>query len=119
MIQRDETSDGPLLSILGDVDFSNVAALKEALLSLAVEPVVMLSLERATFIDSTVLSVLLGRYRRREGDLVVVVPKGSPLGRIFDVTGLRTILNIVPDLAVARSIAAGKRGGTPSGTPAT
>ena len=115
MIRHEITTDGPLLSVLGDIDFSNVATLADALQMLAAEPVVILSLEHATFIDSTVLSELLGRYRRHEGELVVVVPEGNPIERIFDVTGLRNVLNVVPDLSLAQSLAAAKRA---SATPA-
>ena len=110
MIRRDELSECPLISILGDVDFTNVASLENALESLAAQSVVIVSLQDATFIDSSVLGALVRRHRKGAGALVVLLPRESPLNRIFEITDLHALLDIEPDLGRARESAAAKRG---------
>ncbi len=109
MIRREDLPTCPVVAVYGDLDFSNVASFDAALSTLAAELVVIVSLEHATFIDSTVLSALLRRYREHAGAVVVVLPGHSSLGRIFDVTGLRGILGVTPDMTRAAQLAAAQR----------
>lgn len=64
---------------------------------------VLLDLTQVTFLDSTVLGSIVGLLRRvREagGELGVVLPLGSAL-RIFEITGLDSVLTTYPTRAAA------------------
>jgi anti-anti-sigma factor len=74
------------------------------------EPVVV-DIQTATFIDSSVLAVLLGGLRRaREagtGYAIVLDPDSdSAVTRIFEVTGLTPVFPIYPDRDAAVAVAA-------------
>lgn len=75
----------------------------------------IIDLDQTTFVDSSILGVLVGGLRRaRERD----VPFGLVLGdqahpairRIFELTGLHDVFPIFPTLAQARAGLAGRGG---------
>ncbi len=85
-IENDEAF--PVLAILGEVDLASVEQLNASLLACASAPVLVVSLERAEFIDSTVLESLIRCHGSRNGRLVIVLPEGSRVFRLFKVTNL-------------------------------
>ena len=63
----------------------------------------LLDLTQVSFLDSTVLGCIVGllrRAREADGDLDVVLPRGNA-ERIFQITGLDTILTTYPTRAAA------------------
>ena len=67
------------------------------------EPCLVLDLTAVAFLDSTALGSIVGAVRRiREtgGELSVVLPS-SPARRIFEITGLDTILSVYSSRAEA------------------
>jgi anti-sigma B factor antagonist len=108
-----ERHDGvAVVRVHGEHDVFTAPALREQVHS-AIEqraPVVI-DLSGATFIDSSVLAVLLGglrRAREAETGFALVLPgeDGAPVRRIFEVTGLVPVFAIQPSEAEAVAAAA-------------
>ena len=108
-----ERRDGVVLvRVHGEHDVFTAPALREQVHG-AIEqsaPLVI-DLSGATFIDSSVLAVLLGGLRRaREADLgyALILPgeEGAPVRRIFEVTGLVPVFAIQPTESEAVAAAA-------------
>jgi anti-sigma B factor antagonist len=102
-----EVVDGRCVVTLGgELDAHDAPRLRE-LFSSALESAdggrVLLDLTQVSFMDSTVLGCIVGVLRRsREagGDLDVVLPRGNA-ERIFQITGLDTVLTTHPTRAAA------------------
>ena len=97
-----------VVTLSGELDAHDAPRLRE-LFSAAVERAkaergeVLLDLTQVTFLDSTVLGSIVGlvrRVREADGELGVVLPRGTAL-RIFQITGLDTILTTYPTRAAA------------------
>jgi stage II sporulation protein AA (anti-sigma F factor antagonist) len=56
-------------------------------------------LSRASFLDSSGLGALTNSMRRieRKGGRLVVINTDPQLRRVFELTGLQRVLNVVPD----------------------
>jgi anti-sigma B factor antagonist len=108
-----ERSDGvTIVRLLGEHDVFTAPGLREQVIGAveAGEPVVV-DIQEATFIDSSILAVLLGGLRRaREGGsgFAIVLETGtdSAVSRIFEVTGLVPVFPIYPDREAAIAAAA-------------
>jgi len=106
---EEATEDGvPVIALVGEHDVYTAPRLRE-LLSAQLEPgqPVIVDLERSTFIDSSILGVLLGAVRRASdhdtGFAIVLGDDGDPaVHRILDVTGL---LRVLPIAATRREAA--------------
>jgi anti-sigma B factor antagonist len=83
--------DDGVVRLIGEVDFAEANALFDLLVTqLEQTPVLSLDMGAVSFIDSTVLSVLLQIHERAaaaRGGLRLVDPSG-PVGRILAVAGL-------------------------------
>jgi anti-sigma B factor antagonist len=95
----ERTSDGsdPLVvSIGGEVDMSNVAAVESALRGVLVDPpdLVVFDLSGLSFIDSSGIAVLL-RVAEKLGRLELRNPS-STVQRIIQATGLSDVLRVEP-----------------------
>ena len=91
-----------VVRVHGEHDVFTAPALREQVHA-AIEQAapIVIDLSRATFIDSSVLAVLLGGLRRaREAELgyALILPgeDGAPVRRIFEVTGLVPVFSIHP-----------------------
>ena len=91
-----------VVRVHGEHDVFTAPALREQVHA-AIEQTapLVIDLSGATFIDSSVLAVLLGGLRRaREADLgyALILPgeEGAPVRRIFEVTGLIPVFAIQP-----------------------
>jgi anti-sigma B factor antagonist len=88
------------LQLRGEHDVYTAPTLREQLMGLTEEGVsVVIDLDQATFIDSSILGVLLGGLRRaREqgsGFAIVLSDAGDPtVRRIFEVTGLYPVFPV-------------------------
>jgi anti-sigma B factor antagonist len=105
----------PVIAMYGEHDLSTAPELRARLHDLGESSAVIIDLDETTFVDSSILGVLVGGLRRaRERD----VPFGLVLGsnahpairRIFELTGLHDVFPIYASRAEAQ---AALRGGTP------
>jgi anti-sigma B factor antagonist len=89
----------PVIALSGEHDLSTAPELRARLHDLAEADAVIIDLDETTFVDSSILGVLVGGLRRaRERD----VPFGVVLGndahpairRIFELTGLHDVFPI-------------------------
>ena len=79
---------------------------------------VVVDLSDAAFLDSSGLGALTNSKRRieRKGGRLVVVNTDDQMRRVFELTGLMRVLNVVPDRAHALAFIDGCRDGD-SGQP--
>ena len=100
-----------VIRVHGEHDVATAPALRAVVQdAIAGATPVVVDLSGATFIDSSVLSVLLSGLRRsREADrgyvLVLPAEDGAPVRRIFEVTGLIPVFAIRPSAADAATAA--------------
>jgi anti-sigma B factor antagonist len=106
----------PILALSGEHDLSTAPELRARLHDLGETSAVIIDLDQTTFVDSSILGVLVGGLRRaRERD----VPFGLVLGddahpairRIFELTGLH---DVFPMFATRAEALAGLSGGDAS-----
>jgi anti-sigma B factor antagonist len=107
-----------VVTATGEVDMYTAPTLEQALdgvIGLGGTSVV-LDLSEVTFVDSTLLSVLL-RYRDRLTDLggqLVIVTDDRRIRRTFEITGLDRLFRIEPRLAGGIGVVAASADGKPS-----
>ncbi|WP_157109951.1 anti-sigma F factor antagonist [Thermanaeromonas toyohensis] len=96
------SQEGPVLiaRIKGEVDLSTAERLRqelEASLDHARAHLLYLDLEGVSFMDSSGLGVILGRYRRlsQKGGKVVICRPQPQVRRLLDLSGLSKIIDIV------------------------
>jgi anti-anti-sigma factor len=92
--------DRTLVTLSGELDASTATLLYDQLADLEVKDVqhVVLDLAQISFMDSTGLSVIVTEHKRLQhtgGGLTVFAPPSS-VRRLFEITGLTTVLDIVP-----------------------
>ena len=104
--------DGALLvgALEGDVDLASARDLSTEILRGVPTDArgLVLDLTNVRYLDSTGVSMLLDLYRSldsRRQRMSVVVPSTSHLWRLFEITGLRSILRIGQTLAEAKAAA--------------
>jgi anti-anti-sigma factor len=96
-----QTSDErTLVTLSGELDTSTASFLYDKLSDLEVEDAhhVVLDLAQVTFMDSTGLGVIVTEHKRLQhakGSLTIFSPPSS-VRRLFEITGLTTLLDIVP-----------------------
>jgi anti-sigma B factor antagonist len=102
----------PVLALSGEHDLSTAPELRARLHELGETTAIIIDLDETTFVDSSILGVLVGGLRRaRERD----VPFGLVLGeaahpairRIFELTGLHDVFPIFPSRAEAQAALSG------------
>jgi anti-sigma B factor antagonist len=113
-IDVNRTEAAAIVAIRGEHDLYTAPALREQLSALVADgQAVVVDLSGCTFIDSSILGVLLGALRRtREAGsaFVVVLGDGEPaVRRIFEVTGLFGVFTVCDTLEEA--VAATRDGG--------
>jgi anti-anti-sigma factor len=89
-----------LVTLAGELDASTASLLYDQLSDLEIEDVqhVVLDLAQVSFMDSTGLSVVVTEHKRllhAGGGLTIFAPPSS-VRRLFEITGLDTVLDIVP-----------------------
>ena len=113
-LTTEEVGGVTLLRLEGEYDVANVAELRDALGSLASSgrPIVIV-LTMASFIDSTILGVLLGALRRakeeRRGFVFALEPDASSgaIDRLLEMSGLLRIFPVYSSIEEATTAAAG------------
>lgn len=94
-----------IISLEGEVDVYTAPQLKQQIIKLLDEGVknIIVNLESVEYLDSTALGVLIGglkRLREREGSLNLICTNNR-IKRIFEITGLDKIFNILTSEAEA------------------
>jgi anti-anti-sigma factor len=92
--------DRTLVTLSGELDASTATLLYDQLSDLEIEDVdhVVLDLAQVSFMDSTGLGVIVTEHKRLRhsgGSLTIFAPPSS-VRRLFEITGLDVILDIVP-----------------------
>jgi anti-anti-sigma factor len=94
-----------IVSVTGDLDLWNAPALEQQLRRCLDQGRcwVVVDLSNAAFLDSSGLGALTNSKRRieRKGGRLVVVNTDDQMRRVFELTGLMRVLNVVPDRARA------------------
>lgn len=93
------------VAVEGEVDIATAPQLRQMLADLGDrgQKRVIIDLSRTDFLDSTGLGVLvaaLTRYRKNDGDLILVCPK-RPIRQVFEITRLDSVFTIFDSLADA------------------
>jgi anti-sigma B factor antagonist len=95
----------PVVTAPEDIDFSNAAGLRAALLEAATsgQGTFVVDMSRTQFCDTAGLHALVGAHKRARacGGQVVLVIRGSAVLRIFSVTGLDHVIPYFPSLEQA------------------
>jgi anti-anti-sigma factor len=68
---------------------------------------IIVSMERCKSCDSAGLAVLALAHRRNAANFFVVLPDGAPCRRTFMVTGLSTLMHLVPTVQGALDVQLG------------
>jgi anti-anti-sigma factor len=100
-----ENEDGTcVVRVACDVDLANAQTLRRYIeeASIGAEATIV-SLEACTYIDSTGLQALMQLKSGRGDSFSVVVPRGTHVRKIFELTGLDTSLNVRDSIADARN----------------
>ena len=89
----------PIIALSGEHDLSTAPELRARLHDLAEADAVIIDLDQTTFVDSSILGVLVGGLRRaRERDVPFAVVLGDQahpaIRRIFELTGLHDVFPI-------------------------
>lgn len=103
IIRVERAGDAGVVATSGELDLSVADQLAERIDALG--GVAVVSLEECTYIDSTILTVLVRATKARDGGLVVVLPLGHKLRRIFEIANVNAILNIAASLDEALAFA--------------
>jgi anti-sigma B factor antagonist len=102
--RREISHETTVLSVEGDLDLSSAPELKWALANVQSDGPhnVVVDLGRVAFIDSTALGVLVGAQRMLDTSLqLVIVCADQNVMRIFEMTGLDGMFELVPTLDAA------------------
>ena len=95
-----------VIELVGEHDVSTVASLTDALGKIGPEEARIVDLSAATFIDSSILTALVGAASRDGGAAatVMVAPPGSAAARLFELTQAGAAMSIYEsaDVALAR-----------------
>ena len=91
----------PVIALSGEHDLSTAPELRARLHDLADADAVIIDLDETTFVDSSILGVLVGGLRRaRERDVPFAIVLGDgahpAIRRIFELTGLHDVFPIYP-----------------------
>jgi anti-sigma B factor antagonist len=98
----------PVLAMSGEHDLSTAPELRARLHELGESSAIIIDLDETTFVDSSILGVLVGglrRAREREVPFGLVLGDGAhpAIRRIFELTGLHDVFPIFPSRAEAQA----------------
>ena len=89
-------ADAAIIELVGEHDVSTVASLADALGRISPEEARVVDLSAATFIDSSILTTLVGAASRDGGAAatVMVAPPGSAAARLFELTRAAAAMSV-------------------------
>jgi len=99
------SSSAWVVAVTGELDIATVPGLRDALTEATERGIteVVVDLSRVTFVDSVAVGAILRAKQRLgpTGRMAVVVPSQSYAGVIFDVVGVRSIVDVCEARAAA------------------
>src|ERR1700679_3813982 len=99
-IEVQSSDERTLVTLSGELDASTATFLYDKLSDLEVDDVhhVVLDLAQVTFMDSTGLGVIVTEHKRlaHSGGSLTIFSPPSSVRRLFEITGLTSLLDIVP-----------------------
>jgi anti-anti-sigma factor len=108
-VERSSDGEVEVISVTGEIDIASAPRLITGLNDAVgnCEFPVVVDLSRVGFMDSTGLALLLNAHRRlaRRGKGLAVVCADGPVKRVFTITDMVDVLQVKPDLPVARQAA--------------
>ncbi|MGH7755381.1 MAG: STAS domain-containing protein, partial [Vulcanimicrobiaceae bacterium] len=94
-----------IVPVTGEYDISNASDFERFMVEWTSQsPVVILDFSTTVYIDSTMLSVLMRQRFALRDRLRVVVPKTARVRKLFDITGLGSVLMVRESLDDALSV---------------
>ena len=101
-ISRQATPGGPVIAVAGEIDVASAPALEQELYRTVATGAteVTVDLRQVGFLDSTGIGVLVGAQQRcrQHGGKVRLVIDTDRLRRLFEITGLTGVFQIVDHL---------------------
>jgi anti-anti-sigma factor len=97
-ISIDTTAEAAVIKVSGALDIMSSHLLTDAIAVAGIESVVLVSFVECSYLDSTILSVLVRHARLMRERLVLLVPKEGYVRRLMEMCGLEDILHIVSAL---------------------
>jgi anti-sigma B factor antagonist len=100
----DESSQAVVLTVLGEVDLATIDELESKIESLEdTSSSLVIDLTSTEFMDSTGLRLLIATHERLRdaGRELKVAVDGGPIGRLLEVTGVLTHLNVFSSVGQA------------------
>jgi anti-anti-sigma factor len=99
-IIHESRPEGEILHVFGEVDLTSVDELRKAIDGAAATGLnVIVDLEPCTYIDSTILSVLMRASETYAGRFQIVVPPSGIVRRVFTITSLLGTLPVIEKIA--------------------
>jgi anti-sigma B factor antagonist len=98
-VEVERRPGGTFLRVEGEIDISNAEDISAAIEAAVPNdsPIVTVDLSGTTYLDSAgvrLLFVLAERLRGRRQELIVVVPPGSPIRSVLEITGMTRVITI-------------------------
>ncbi|MFY9781510.1 MAG: STAS domain-containing protein [Candidatus Baltobacteraceae bacterium] len=97
-ISIDTTAETAVIRVSGALDIMSSHLLADAIAVAGAEPVVLVSFEECSYLDSTILSVLVRNARLMRERLILLVPKDGYVRRLLEMCGLDEVLHVVSAL---------------------
>lgn len=97
-ISIDTIDDAAVIAIRGALDIMSSHLLADAIAVAGKEAIVLVSFEECSYLDSTILSVLVRNTRSMRERLVLLVPKDGYVRRLLEICGLMEVLHVVSSL---------------------
>lgn len=94
------------MHVRGDLDIAHAAQLDETLTMLRSQPhapAVILDLTACTYIDSSILSVLVQTHQAAADRFAIVVPEGNRIRKLLKIASLDTVLTVCDTVDEAAS----------------
>ena len=96
--------DCPVLGVEGEIDCCNIGSFRDAVEPLIGSRAIVLNFERAAYIDSAVINVIISLAKRQHEKrrfLAVVSPRATHIRRILNLTGIDELVPITESVAEA------------------
>lgn len=97
-ISIDTMPEGAVIKVCGAFDLMSSHLLSDAITVAKIEPIVLVSFEECSYLDSSILSVLVRHARHMRERLVLLVPKEGYVRHLLSICGLEEVLHIVSKL---------------------
>ncbi|MGP6158638.1 MAG: STAS domain-containing protein [Vulcanimicrobiaceae bacterium] len=94
-ISIDTTAETAVIKVCGALDILSSHLLADAIAVAGLEPVVLVSFEECSYLDSTILSVLVRHARIMRERLVLLVPRDGYVRGLLEMCGLVEMLHVV------------------------